>query len=273
MAADRQANLVLSDEILEKAEDLDRMQDLTAGFEKNQKLPTRNTRKSSPLFKNAASFSKKTCFESTKNLVATEAILQGELKGIYQRLVDTRDEEAIAPLEGRSCGGCNTSLPPRTLDRLRMNEPMTAHRVVASFFPPITQTFLVKCPMSSPWYADGLRFQCTQCGNCCSGPGTGFVWVDDQDIEQMAAAMDMSDAVESFRRRFIRQVGTRESLVEYSDGDCIFLDPQKRNCMVYEARPIQCRTWPFWDSNLESQDTWRKQLKTVPAVIVAPSTP
>ncbi len=80
----------------------------------------------------------------------------------------------------------------------------------------------------------------------------------------MAAAMDMSNDVESFRRRFIRQVGTRESLVEYSDGDCIFLDPQKRNCLVYEARPIQCRTWPFWDSNLESQDTWEQAAENCP---------
>ncbi|MFM1805538.1 MAG: hypothetical protein RL136_2417, partial [Planctomycetota bacterium] len=27
----------------------------------------------------------------------------------------------------------------------------------------------------APWYAEGLRFECTQCGNCCSG-GPGAVW-------------------------------------------------------------------------------------------------
>ena len=26
-----------------------------------------------------------------------------------------------------------------------------------------------------PWYRDGLRFQCTQCGNCCTGD-PGVVW-------------------------------------------------------------------------------------------------
>ncbi len=118
--------------------------------------------------------------------------------------------------------------------------------------------------MSLPWYSDGLAFQCTQCGNCCSGPSNGYVWVKEDDILRMAASMEMSDDLEAFRRRFVRQVGTRESLVEYSDGDCIFLDPQKRTCMVYDSRPIQCRTWPFWDGNLESPATWVKAAEGCP---------
>ena len=28
---------------------------------------------------------------------------------------------------------------------------------------------------SGPWYADGLSFECTMCGNCCTGP-PGAVW-------------------------------------------------------------------------------------------------
>jgi len=27
-------------------------------------------------------------------------------------------------------------------------------------------------------------------------------------------------------------------------------------CTVYEDRPRQCRTWPFWRSNLGSQESW-----------------
>ena len=66
----------------------------------------------------------------------------------------------------------------------------------------------------------------------------------------------MKDNIEEFERKFTRQVGARVSLVEYSDGDCIFLDPTLRNCTVYHARPSQCRTWPFWASNLKSPRTW-----------------
>jgi hypothetical protein len=64
----------------------------------------------------------------------------------------------------------------------------------------------------------------------------------------------MSDT--DFRRKFVRREGGRLSLVEYPDGDCILLDPETRKCMAYSARPIQCRTWPFWKSNLTSERTW-----------------
>lgn len=112
-----------------------------------------------------------------------------------------------------------------------------------------------------PWYQDGLRFTCTQCGRCCSG-APGYVWIDQPEVLAMAAAMNMDEA--TFRDKFVRRVGSRESLIEYSDGDCIFLDPQTRGCMVYEARPVQCRTWPFWDSNLETQSDWKRTCEVCP---------
>ncbi len=56
------------------------------------------------------------------------------------------------------------------------------------------------------WYKDGLAFQCSQCGHCCSGPSSGFVWVDDEEIAQLAAAMEQDD-IDAFERRFVRQVG------------------------------------------------------------------
>ena len=32
-----------------------------------------------------------------------------------------------------------------------------------------------------PWYASGLAFECTQCGDCCSGPEEGYVWVTPEE--------------------------------------------------------------------------------------------
>lgn len=116
----------------------------------------------------------------------------------------------------------------------------------------------------TPWYAGGLAFECTQCGNCCSGPETGFVWVDDSEIQALAEAMQMSDRLDEFERKFTRRVGNRISLVEYSDGDCIFLDPKTRGCSLYSARPTQCRTWPFWNSNLELPRDWAHAARSCP---------
>lgn len=78
----------------------------------------------------------------------------------------------------------------------------------------------------------------------------------------MAHAMDMEE--EDFRDQFIRRVGSRFSLKEYPDGDCILLDPKTRKCTAYEGRPIQCRTWPFWSSNLKSERTWAAACEVCP---------
>lgn len=113
----------------------------------------------------------------------------------------------------------------------------------------------------TPWYREGLAFRCTQCGQCCSGE-PGYVFVNGQEIAELAAAMGLDG--ETFERRFVRRVGRRKSLVEYPDGDCIFLDPDSRRCTVYHARPTQCRTWPFWSSNLRSKRAWKETCEVCP---------
>jgi len=116
-------------------------------------------------------------------------------------------------------------------------------------------------PNPAPWYRGGLRFECTQCGACCSGE-PGFVWVDDDEIERMAETLDMS--VDRFESEFIRRVGVKKSLKEYADGDCILLEPDQRTCLVYQARPTQCRTWPFWDSTLKTKQAWKETCQECP---------
>lgn len=115
--------------------------------------------------------------------------------------------------------------------------------------------------MKLPWYKDGLKFECTQCGDCCSG-APGYVWVSEAEIAELAKAMNME--LETFRDRFIRRVGARFSLVEYSDGDCILLDPETRKCLAYSGRPTQCRTWPFWNSNLRNESDWETTCEVCP---------
>jgi predicted nucleic acid-binding Zn-ribbon protein len=136
IAADTQANLVLSDEILGKLEQIDGLQVQTAAFEEKVKLSEAEAKRVESSINERKGTLESDLARVNEELVATEAQLSGDLKAIYQRLVTSRDEEAIAPLEGRSCGGCNTSLPPRTLDRLRMQEPMTCTSCGCLLFPP-----------------------------------------------------------------------------------------------------------------------------------------
>jgi predicted nucleic acid-binding Zn-ribbon protein len=136
IAADTQANAVLSDEILEKLELIDKLNAMTAEFEKRAGDTEAEAKKLTAGIEERRAVLENDLKTVGEELIATEALLEGELKGIYQRLVSTRDEDAIAPLEGKSCGGCNTGLTPRTLDRLRMNEPMTCTSCGCLLIPP-----------------------------------------------------------------------------------------------------------------------------------------
>ena len=111
------------------------------------------------------------------------------------------------------------------------------------------------------WYADGLRFRCTQCGDCCTG-APGYVWVNQAEIEVLAA--ERGEPLDAFEDQYVRKIGVRKSLKEFSNGDCVFFDAQTRRCTVYQARPRQCRTWPFWDSNLRSPDSWSETCQACP---------
>lgn len=112
-----------------------------------------------------------------------------------------------------------------------------------------------------PWYADGLKFKCSQCGDCCTG-APGFVWVNSAEIVALAALV--GEEVEKFEREYVRSVGIRKSLREFPSGDCVFFDGETRKCTVYNARPRQCRTWPFWDSNISSPEAWERTCEVCP---------
>lgn len=113
-----------------------------------------------------------------------------------------------------------------------------------------------------PWYHGGLKFTCSQCGDCCTG-APGFVWVNQEEVENLATAVGASSVAE-FEKQFVRKVGTRRTLKERSNGDCVLFDPVARKCTVYTDRPRQCRTWPFWDSNVRTPERWAETCAICP---------
>lgn len=106
----------------------------------------------------------------------------------------------------------------------------------------------------NPWYKQGLRFACTECGKCCTG-GPGFVWVTEDEMNEMAKELAIS--VKEFKRLYTRQRDNKFALVEKKSQNhsCVFLENNK--CRVYKARPTQCRTYPWWKENLTSPESWQ----------------
>lgn len=89
---------------------------------------------------------------------------------------------------------------------------------------------------------------CEECGGkCCTGE-SGYIWINEDEQDALAARLKVSLA--ELRARFLVQVGARFSIREklYGDGlACVFFDEQNKNCSIYEHRPAQCASFPFWD--------------------------
>ncbi|MGA2441184.1 MAG: YkgJ family cysteine cluster protein [Tepidisphaeraceae bacterium] len=136
---------------------------------------------------------------------------------------------------------------------------------------------------TAPWFAEGLRFTCMQCGNCCSG-NPGYVWIGRREIAKLVEILGISrkELIETYCRKMGRRIALKEIRNPRHGGhDCVFmkevpaspgdgkaLPPDgkvvhpKRICTVYEARPLQCRTWPFWEGNLMSPKAWARASRT-----------
>ena len=91
--------------------------------------------------------------------------------------------------------------------------------------------------------------ECERCeGNCCIGE-SGYIWINKAEIEKLACNLNLT--VQEVGLQYLRKVGYKYSIQEKKLGEgnyaCVFFDLEKKCCSVYDARPKQCRTFPFWD--------------------------
>ena len=137
-------------------------------------------------------------------------------------------------------------------------------------------------PQDKVWYEQGLRFTCTTCGNCCTG-GPGYVWLSDEEVDRLATHLNLSrgETLEQYCRELFGKISLKESRGPGGSYDCVFLKEikpprtnrrgdaivqAKRVCGIYEARPLQCRTWPFWPENLDAKPAWEGETRKCPGM-------
>lgn len=84
-------------------------------------------------------------------------------------------------------------------------------------------------------------FECSGCGECCRWEG--YVLLEEADIQRLAGFLGMDEL--AFIERHTRLASNRRqlALLDQDNGSCAFLEGNR--CLVYEARPEQCRTFPF----------------------------
>ncbi len=123
--------------------------------------------------------------------------------------------------------------------------------------------------MSEPFYAEGLRFSCERCSACCRGE-PGYVFLTKEDLRRLLSRLGLE--FKAFFRGYCTLVdaGTgmalslREVALENGSNDCVLWGAG--GCRVYGERPVQCSTYPFWSSIMESRESWRREGRSCPGI-------
>jgi predicted nucleic acid-binding Zn-ribbon protein len=124
IAAERQANSVLEDEILDKLEQIDRLQQEVAEVDKNLQLTRKELAATEKRIAEEQAGLESELHRIQELLREAETALPTEFKVEYTRIVRARGEDALAPVDGESCGGCYTILTPQTLNELYLSRPV-----------------------------------------------------------------------------------------------------------------------------------------------------
>jgi Fe-S-cluster containining protein len=102
---------------------------------------------------------------------------------------------------------------------------------------------------SKPWYASGLRFECTGCAACCKTHGEyAYVYVTRRDVAAISEHLGVAE--DEFLETYCSTSSDGWIHLTMTPDDCPLLDKEGR-CRVYPVRPKQCAAWPFWTENLE----------------------
>ncbi len=92
-----------------------------------------------------------------------------------------------------------------------------------------------------------FKFSCLQCGACCK---VGFIYLKKGEADKIARSLGMPAA--QFKKKYTTWFLWLGRALKWTQaGGCVFLKDKK--CSIYESRPEQCRTWPYWARLLNSR--------------------
>ena len=112
-----------------------------------------------------------------------------------------------------------------------------------------------------PFFAEGVRFECQGSGKCCTSRGSyGYVYLTSKDVTRFANHFKLTRAqfLKTHTLKHNGYVALKNPPADQDQNDCVYLEGGNR-CGAYEARPEQCRTWPFWPENMNSK-TWKTEV-------------
>jgi Fe-S-cluster containining protein len=131
----------------------------------------------------------------------------------------------------------------------------------------------------------GIHFSCLMCGTCCRGLHEGEVYLYEEDVIRLANHLNLKgvEGLREFAKKYLKVIEDTymwkeegaEKKKRYrfktlafkfngNDEHCQFLIDNK--CSVHEARPFQCRCFPFWQMMVSSRSNFTNYSKKCPGL-------
>ncbi|MBN2790605.1 MAG: YkgJ family cysteine cluster protein [Candidatus Delongbacteria bacterium] len=112
------------------------------------------------------------------------------------------------------------------------------------------------------FYDEGVDFECKRCGNCCTR--SGYVFIFQRDLDLILEKTNYSRS--ELEKRYLSKLDDYVVLKDQGNGACIFWDDYIKGCKIYEARPTQCRTFPFWNAIMSDEESWINAMEDCPGI-------
>jgi Fe-S-cluster containining protein len=109
--------------------------------------------------------------------------------------------------------------------------------------------------------------RCSTCeGNCCIGE-SGYIWITTSEIDTLSKLLNISvqECFDKYLIKYDYKFSIKEKQLSKNNYACIFFDLDKKQCSIYEARPKQCRTFPFWE---HFKTNIKEVIDECPAIVV-----
>ena len=134
---------------------------------------------------------------------------------------------------------------------------------------------------------NGIEFSCQKCGACCRGFKEGEVYLYKDDIARLAKLLNLTSkaSLRNFAKEYLKVVNdsffwkepgaVRAKTYRYKtlgfkftddDEHCHFL--KDNECTIHDARPFQCRCFPFWQMLVSSKKNFVDYSKKCPGLKV-----
>ena len=142
------------------------------------------------------------------------------------------------------------------------------------------------------WYDKSISFACTSCGKCCTSKNKVKVFINHNEINQISNYLkisteqfisyytdlmydDSSKKEDHHPEEVLRYITLKSKVNDVNhhqqqrqqpeqQNRCIFLSSSSSSsssendnkCSIYEVRPTQCRTYPYWPQHMIGRAEW-----------------